>query len=84
VETLQPLNSLEGNVQSGGKKHPQWILASGLTLLGVGSIALAALVSKNHVDKSKNKAALLQDDLLTDTSSLEVPEDHVAPQVESV
>ena len=82
VETLQPLNSLESNVQSGGKKHPGWILASGLTLLGVGSIALAALVSKNYLDKSKNKAALMQDDLLTETSSLEVPAGDVASQVE--
>ena len=75
VERVQPLNSLEGSDESGRKRHPHWILPSGLTLLGVGSIALATIVSKSHLDKSKGKdhAGLLQDDLLTDTSSLEVP-----------
>ena len=75
VERVQPLNSLESSAESGRKRHSHWILASGLTLLGVGSIALAAVVSKNHLEKSKGKshAGLLQADLLTETRSLAVP-----------
>ena len=75
VERVQPLNSLESSAESGRKRHSRWILASGLTLLGVGSIALAAVVSKNHLEKSKGKrnAGMLQADLLTETRSLAVP-----------
>ena len=56
VGTLQPLNSLESNVQSGGKKHPGWILASGLTLLGASSLHSAHCLPKS----SKAGVFLLQ------------------------
>ena len=76
LETLQPLNSLDGNVHT---NRPRWILISGLTLLAVGAALLASLVTKKQLDKNK---LVFRNDLSTEPSRTAMSEAGVVPTVD--
>ena len=70
LETLQPLNSLDGKVHT---NYHHWILVSGLTLLAVGAVLLASLVTKKQLDKKKINKLALQGNSFTETGSTAIP-----------
>ena len=80
LETLQPLNSLDGKAHT---NHPQWILATCLTLLAVGAVVLASVVTKKHLDKKRINQFALQDALLNETISTAMPAAGAVPVVDS-